>query len=193
MPLFRRAGPKDINQLFAALTHGTFEEFLDAYDPRIVNWDGYAMGSLLTLALRSKEFGERPKIVARLLDDGADVTVGKPLHVLLGGNTHDFASEVRLLDRLLDAGADVNKSTARDGTPLEVIAARFKYDDRTLTPVYDVLLRRPELDLLRPGLSGRPVLLNLRKWYARRADLVERCESLLLERGIPVPPPGNDD
>lgn len=194
MPLFRRVGPKDTSRLFGALSRGTFEEFLDAYDPRIVNWDGYATGSLLTLALSNRrQVEERVKIVERLLDDGADVTVGQPLHVLLGGNTHDFDSEVRLLERLLDEGADVNESTSRDGTPLETIAARFKYDDRTLTPVYDVLLRRPDIDLLRPGLSGRPVLVNLRKWYARRAVLVERCEALLTERGIPLPPPGNED
>lgn len=50
---------------------------------------------------------QRVALATRLLDDGADVRDGHPLHVLLGRNQHDFAAEAPLLERLLDAGADV--------------------------------------------------------------------------------------
>lgn len=74
------------------------------------------------------------------------------------------------------------------GTPLETIAAKFTFSDVDLTPFYDVLLARPDLDLLQPGLSGRPVLVNLRTWSAKRGELVIRAEQTLTDRGVPVPP-----
>lgn len=189
MGLFNRSKPRDTNALYAALGRGTLEEFLAVYEPSYVTYDGFSSGTLLELALRNTNLEGRVAIANRLLDDGADVTVGIPLHVLVGGNNHDIAAEAPLLERMLDMGADVNKVDGKAGTPLETAAERFKYSDKTLTPFYDVFLARPELDLLQPGQDGRPVLVNLRKWYAKRGELVERCEALLRERGIPVPEP----
>lgn len=175
--------PRDTSALHAALTHGTLDDFLAVYEPAYVSYDGFSGASLLSLAV-----GNDVAIASRLLDDGADVTVHHPVHVLLGRADHDFDAEPALLERMLDLGADVNAVLPRFGTPLETIAGAFKYRDATLTPFYDVLLARPDLDVLAPGLDGRPVLVNLRKWSAKRADLVARCEALLTERGIPVPP-----
>ena len=106
-----------------------------------------------------------------------------PLHVLVGQNQHDFDSEAVLLERLLDAGADVNAVMPGFGTALETAAAKLTFSDRDLTPFYDVFLARSDIDLGGPGLDGRVVLVNLRKWYALRGDLVERAEALMTERG----------
>jgi hypothetical protein len=166
------------------------QDLLACYEPAFVNYDGFASGTLLTLGLANDDPASRVAIASRLLDDGADVTIGHPLHVLVGQNTHDFVSEAILLERMLDAGADVNEVMPNDNaTPLEAAASKFKFSDRDLTPFYDVFLSRPDIDLLAPGLDGRPVLVNLRKWYALRADLVERAEKLLTERGIALPEP----
>jgi len=145
--------------------------------------------TLLTLGAGNGDPASRVAIVNRLLDDGADVTIGRPLHNLVGANKHDFAVEASLLQRMLDLGADVNEVSAKFGTPLETAAAKFKFSDDDLAPFYDVLLARPDLDLVQPGLDGRLVLVNLRKWYAKRGALVERAEALLRERGIPLPDP----
>lgn len=189
MGLFKRSAPRDTSALHAALTRGTPEDFEKVYDPA---WVGYEFehDTLLSLALTNDDPASRIAIANRLLDDGADVHSATPLHRFLGRNVHGFTAEAPLLKRLLDAGADVNAVVAKFGTPLETLAAKFKFSDVVLTPFYDVLLARPDLDLLQPGLSGRPVLVNLRKWSARRSELVIRAEQTLTDRGIAVPPPG---
>ena len=77
---------------------------------------------------------------------------------------------------MLDAGAGVNESMAKFGTPLETIAAKFKFSDIDLAPFYDVLLARPDLDLLQKSIYGRTVLGNLRHWSGGRGELVVRAE-----------------
>lgn len=114
---------------------------------------------------------------------------GQPLHVLLGRNQHDFTAEAPLLARIFDQGADVNEVMKKFGTPLETIAAKFKFSDVELEPFYDILLARPDLDLLEQCLDGRMVLENLRKWSGGRGGPVIRAEQTLTDRGIPVPPP----
>ncbi|MGN0065837.1 MAG: hypothetical protein ACI379_16500 [Nocardioides sp.] len=188
MGLFNRGAPRDTNALYAALTHGTLGDLERVYEAKHANYDGFASGSLLELALTNPDHGQRVALATRLLDDGADVSHGQPLHRLLGRNDHDVAAEAPLLARMLDAGADVNEVIEKFGTPLETIAAKFKFSDATLAPFYEVLLARPDLDLLRPSEYGRTVLGNLRMWAAKRGDLVARAEQVLAERGIPVPP-----
>lgn len=134
MAWFRRNAPEDTSALFGALTHGSLEDVLAVYRPAYVDYDG------------------------------AYVRKAHPVHALLGQNTHDFSTEPALLERMLDLGADVNRVMPRFGTPLETIATSFQYIDIILAPVYDVPLARTDLDLLQPGLDGRPVLVNLRKW-----------------------------
>lgn len=181
-------GPRDSSALQAALRRGTMDEFEAVYDPSLVRFE-YTGGTLLTKALTHSNLENRVTIANRLLDDGVDVHKFHPLHVLLGANSHDFEREPALLERMLDMGADVNELYPPFGTPLETIARKFKFSDATLRPFYDVLLARPDIDLLGPGQGSRPVLVNLRKWYDRRGELVERTEALLTERGIPLPGP----
>ena len=190
MGLFKRNAPRDTNAMYAALTHGTLAELEAVYEPAWVNYD-FESGTPLTLALTNADTEQRVAIADRLLDDGADVRRGQPLHVLLGRNQHDFEAEAPLLERMLDAGADVNEVVAKFGTPLETIAAKLKFSDVTLTPFYDVLLARPDLDLLRESLRGDTVLANLRKMAAKRGELVIRAEQTLVDRGVPVPPPAS--
>lgn len=186
--MFNRHKPRDTSALHAALTRGTYADFEKVYDPAWADYE-FEHDTLLSLALTNADSPSRVAIANRLLDDGADVHEAMPLHRFLDRNGHDFAAEAPLLKRLLDAGADVNHVDSKVGTPLETLAAKFKFSDATLTPFYDVLLARPDLDLLQPGLDGRTVLTNLRKWSAKRGELVIRAEQTLTDRGIPVPPP----
>ena len=188
MGLFNRNKPRDTNALYAVLSHGTIDELDAVYEPAWVGFD-FQGETLLCLALTNKDTTQRVTLANRLLDDGADVRDGHPLHVLLGRNQHDFAAEAPLLERLLDAGADVNEVIAKFGTPLETIAGKGKFSDVELTPFYDVLLARPDLDLLQQSTDGRTVLGNLRKMSTLRGDLVMRAEQTLTDRGVPLPPP----
>lgn len=191
MGLFNRSTPPDTSALHGALSHGTLEDLRKVYKPAMVNYEGFSGTTLLGLALSNRDHLQRVALAHRLLDDGADVRRGRPLHVLLGRNNHDFDAEAPLLTRMLDAGADVNEVDRKFGTPLETLAAKFKFSDVTLIPFYDVLLARPDLDLLQPSFFGRTVLANLRNWSAQRGQLVIRAEQVLTDRGIPVPPPTN--
>ncbi|HXH81052.1 hypothetical protein [Nocardioides sp.] len=188
MGLFKRNAPRDTNALYAALTHGTIEDLEGVYEPAWVNYD-FESGTPLALALSNANTDQRVAIANRLLDDGADVRQGQPLHRFLGRNQHDFVAEAPVLERMLDAGADVNEVVAKFGTPLETLAAKGKFSDVELTSFYDVLLARSDLDLLRQSVDGRTVLGNLRKMSALRGELVIRAEQTLTDRGITVPPP----
>lgn len=179
--LAKEKKPRNTSALYAALKSGTMTEFLEVYDPSYVDLD-FSGVSLLALSM-----GNDTAIAHRLLDDGADVNRSHPLHTLLGRDDHDFVAEPLLLQRMLDLGSDVNAVLSGFGTPLEAIGSRFKFSDATLTPFYDVILARPELDLLQPGLDDRPVLVNLRLWAVKRALLVERAEAVLNQRGTPLP------
>lgn len=188
MGLFNRNKPRDTSALRAALTRGTVADFEKVYEPAWVSYE-FEHDTLLSLALTNSDSPARIAISNRLLDDGADVHKAMPLHRFMARNQHDFVAEAPLLTRLLDAGADVNAVVAKFGTPLETLAAKFTFSDMALTPFYDVLLARPDLDLLQPGMGGRPVLVNLRKWSAQRGELVIRAGQTLTDRGIALPPP----
>lgn len=191
--MFRRSrSQEDVQRLHAAANGGTLDDFLAVYSPSDATADDLGT-PLLFDALANNDLAARVAIAHRLLDDGADAGVQQAdgtttLHVLLGKGDHDFEAEPALLERLIDGGADVNASVPRFGTPLLALARQFKFSDARLTPLYDVLLARPELDPLAPGLDDEPVLTVVRKWAAKRADLVTRLEALLVERGTPVPP-----
>lgn len=169
---------------------GTCAEFMAAYRP------SSAQGSdgrrLLETALGHVEPDARVVIATRLLDDGAD-PAGKDedgmttLHVLLGNNDHDFIAEAILLKRLLDGAADVNAVQRKFGTPLETLASIFKFSEAELTPFYDEILSRPDLDPLKMSVYRHTVLSNIRRWD--RPVLAGRLEEYLLERGIDVPAP----
>lgn len=167
--------------------HGTFDEFVQAYDPA---HDDTA--DALHAALGNGDLEARVAIAERLLDDGADplTLVGSEkfstLHVLLAQSFHDVDAEVPLLRRLLDGGADVNAVAEGWGTPLQTLASVRKFSDSTLAPFYDVFFSRPDLDLLKPGKAGRSTLESARR-SAKRAELATRMEQYLTDRGIAVP------
>lgn len=189
MGLLNRKKPRDTSALYNVLRTGTLDQLDAVYTSTNVHYDGFSEQTLLELVLGNKNLRGRVEIAHRLLDDGADVRAGKPLHVLVDQNEHDFETEAILLKRMLDAGADVNQISPKAGTPLETAAAKFKFSDRDLTPFYDVLLARPDIDFLTESLNGRTVIARLRKWYAKRAGLVERVERTMTERGVPLPEP----
>ena len=153
-----------------------------------MNYD-HESGTPLVLALTNSDTTQRVATANRLLDDSADVSRRHPLHVLLARNEHDFAVDARLVERLLDAGVEWTRFFRTTGHRWR----RWQQGSSSAmspTPFYDVLLARPDLDLLRQSKNGHTVLGNLRKWSAKRAELVIRAEQTLTDRGIPVPPPG---
>jgi len=192
MGLFRKSRSVEEGQELRRLaTRGSLEEFLAVYRPADAT-DAELGVDLLFEAVRNKDIAARTGIVTRLLDDGADATAIRKdagiLQHLLSYGVHDFPAEVPLLQRLLDEGADVNRVDRKNGTPLEALAAQFKFSDEQLAPFYDVLLAHPRLDPLQDSVFGRTVLGNVRNWRDGRPDLVARLEQLLVDRGVPVPP-----
>jgi ankyrin repeat protein len=142
---------------------------------------------LLLRSLGNNDVTARIAIASQLLDDGADPAAQykdgvNTLHVLLGGGLHDFEAEVPLLKRLLDGGADINKVIRKFGTPLETLAAQFKFSDETLAPFYDVWFARDDLDLLQTSVHDRSVYANVQKWVQRREALVARMDAHLCDR-----------
>lgn len=120
MGLFSK-GKLDTNACFKALTSGTYEDFDAVYDKAHIDAD-YGERTSLSLSLGNGDLKARVSIADRLLDDGADVTRGNPLHVLVAQNSHDFDAEAKLIQRMLNAGADVNLRTEDGMTPLEQAA-----------------------------------------------------------------------
>lgn len=175
---------EDLQDLRFAAGEGDAEEFFTHY--RSTDAADSELGrELLWDALRNGDDDAKTAIVTRLLDDGADPTWihrgNTVLHVLLAGNRHNAEVEAPLLAAMLERGADVNAVSPKDGTPLETIAARFKYTEADLKPYFDVILGRDDLDLLKTSVFGDTVLTNLRKWVDVRADLVARAEAYLTE------------
>lgn len=192
MGLFRKSRSVEEGQELRRLARrGSLEEFLARYRPADAT-DRDLGADLLFAALHHKDIAARTGIVSRLLDDGADAAVihhdAGVLHHLLSYGVHDFPAEVPLLRRLLAEGADVNRVDPKRGTPLEALAAQFRFSDEQLAPFYDVLLAHPDLDPLQDSAFGRTVLGNVRSWGEGRPDLVVRVERLLVVRGRPVPP-----
>jgi hypothetical protein len=169
--------------LHDAVNH-SYDDFARVY----VRSDASSIADRLLLgSLGNNDPAARIAIATRLLDDGADPAAEysggvTTLHVLLGRGVHDFESEVPLLDRLLDGGADVNKVIRKFGTPLETLAAQFKFSDETLAPLYDVLFARDDLDLSQTSLHDSSVYANVQKWVPIRAALAARMDEYLLHR-----------
>lgn len=177
---------EEAQRLRSLVKRGTIEDFLDLYRPADAT-DPDLGQDLLFGAVAQKTPTNRPVIAGRLLDDGADaawVQSGEvtTLHVLLGQQKHDFEAEAPLLARLLDDGADINRVAPRCGTSLETIGAMFKFSDADIAPFTDALFSWPDLDLLQPGLDGRPVLDNIRRF--ERPEMLARAEAYLKQRGI---------
>lgn len=176
--------------LYFAAKSGSLEEFESGYEPaQAATWTSETGQTLLHLALSNPDPAARVAIADRLLDDGADpAAVFGPegyttLHILLGRGEHDAAAEAPLLERLLDGGADVNAVATGWGTPLQTLASELKFSDDQLAPFYDVLLARPDLDLLRPGKADRSSLESARRLAKKRAGLVARMEDYLHRHG----------
>ena len=107
--------------------------------------------------------------------------------MLLDGDRHTPKAEAPLVAVMLERGASVNAVDPTVGTPLETIAARFKFTDDELKPFYDVLFGRKDLDLLQVSIHGNTVFSNLCRWSAQRAKLIARAGAYLTDHGIAVP------
>ncbi|MGO1562379.1 MAG: SMI1/KNR4 family protein [Actinomycetaceae bacterium] len=135
---------------------GTYEEFVEVYDPSMATATG--THNLLLGCMLHRDPGTRLRIASRLLDDGADANAVtgsgvSALHIVLsdhGNRTRDYVLDAQLLQRLLDAGADVNRSQNRHGTPLALMYAEGLMSNghagAQAEPLWDVLFSRPDLN-----------------------------------------------
>jgi hypothetical protein len=179
-----------VTTLTEAAAYGTLEQFLAVYEPgQARTYTDVTGATPLLLALGNTDPVARAAIAHHLLDDGADATAVwgdarlTTLHLLLGHNRHDVAADATLLERLLHAGADINAvAGAGRGTSIQTLAARLTVTDEELAPFDDVLLARPDLDLLRPGTAGRSSLVSARL-SRRRRGLAARMEDHLRRHG----------
>ena len=178
-----------VPSLIIAAKRHALDVFLEVFEPGQETWVSASGLPLLLIALGNNDPANRVAIANYLLDVGADATaLALPerytaLHILLGQNEHDFEAEAVLLKRLLDGGADVNGVAGRGwGTPLQTLASELRFSDEMLSPFYDVLFARPDLDLLRVGKSGRSTLQSAR--LLERQDLVARMETYLHDHGL---------
>lgn len=170
-------------------------EFLAQYDPSILTERDAVGRTVLLAALGNTDIDARLEIAGRLLDDGADAgavmdgQVGT-LHVLLGKRHEKIDGEAALLTRLLEGGADPNLVSPKNGSPLQILNTQYAYSDEQLAPFYDVLFARDDLDLLRPGAYRSTTFGLAVKARSKRPQLVERMETYLRDRGIPIPEEG---
>lgn len=164
-------------------------EFRTDYEPAQATWADKDGLTLLMRALRNGDPASRVTIATRLLDDGADASAAtgghvNALHVLLSATKHDFTTEALLLARLLGEGADINAdSGGRWGRPLQTLSRTFKFSDEELSPFYDVLFARPELDVSTESSDGRSVTESAQAAMESRADLLARCQAHTTRHG----------
>lgn len=177
-----------------AARYDTADDFFGVYTPDLARTYVVRGDTLLHAALGNKSAPDRTAMVNRLLDDGADASLISSsgwscAHLLLArigiGEPRDDLN-VPLLRRLFDAGCDVNYMNQRDGTVLLSLAAEFGWSDEELSPYYDEIFARSELDLLAITSNNRTDLDTIRRWSGREG-LALRIEQHLTDQGIEVP------
>jgi ankyrin repeat protein len=171
---------------------GTLADFLAGYDPSDCNAADPMGRTPLMAALGNPDPTARVAIATRLLDDGADPSALTPsgssvLHVLFTQPRHDPKAEAPLLRRLLEGGADVNATMTKFGTPLQCLMALFDYTDAQLSPLYDVLFERADLQLLERAAHRNTTLQSAQRLLPQRAELVQRMLAYLRAHDIEVP------
>lgn len=153
----------------------TFNHFLEQYRPGDERRLFYGRG-LLYYALANPDLDARYRISHFLLDNGAGVQPVEreydgPFHYLLRQKYHDIPRTKMLCEELLRHGADPNQAGARNLLPIECMI-QMQYSETELTPLYELWLSIPDLEL------------NLRTFGGRRPiDLARECgRKILAER-----------
>lgn len=185
--------PSHVGSPSQEASRGDYEEFVKFYDPSWVNWSNDETGQTTLLgAMANKSPADRAAIANRLLDDGADPTLGDiegftPLHSLLGARNHDLALDIPLLKRLVAGGADLNGLANRVGTPLRALLTNRNLLFPDSKPLLETFLSYPGIDVLAVAANGNSHLET-----ARRMNIPWRTELLedyLRREGLDVPPP----
>ena len=98
--------------------NGTYEEFLEVYDPETSD-----VTEMLCAGLINRDPEAREKISNDMLDRGADATVvdyGQNTLTLLLSHDDLGDGDAALVQRLVEAGADVNFRESHGDTPITV-------------------------------------------------------------------------
>lgn len=153
----------------------TFDHFLKQYQTRDERRLFYGRG-LLYYALANPDPDARYRISHFLLDNGAGVQpvekeYGGPFHYLFRQKYHNIPRTKMLCEELLRRGADPNQAGAQNLLPIECMI-QMQYSETELTPLYELWLSIPDLEL------------NLRTFGGRRPiDLARECgRKILAER-----------
>ena len=132
---------------------GTYEEFLEVFDPEVND-----PTDMLFNGLTNKDPATRAAICNDMLDRGADATVvdyGQNTLTLLLSHDELGDGDPALVQRLVDAGADVNFRESHGDTPIKLAVKIGAESDEQRRPIYEALFSK-DVDLDEPSSVRNP-------------------------------------
>ena len=151
--------------LYAA-QNGTYEEFLEVYDPETND-----ATEMLCAGLINRDPEAREKISNDMLDRGADATVvdyGQNTLTLLLSHDRLADSDPALAQRLIDGGADVDFRNSGGDVPIRLAIRVRVDDDEQRRPLYEALFAA-NVDLDEPSSVRNPIN-TIGKWLRMNVD-----------------------
>lgn len=144
---------------------GTYEEFLEVYDP-----EAHDATEMLCAGLINRDPEARERISNDMLDRGADATVvdyGQNTLTLLLSHDRLAEGDPTLAQRLIDGGADVDFRNSGGDVPIR-LAIRIRVDDEQRRPLYEALFAA-NVDLDEPSSVRNPIN-TIGKWLRMNVD-----------------------
>ena len=132
---------------------GTYEEFLEVFDPEVND-----PTDMLFNGLTNKDPATRAAICNDMLDRGADATVvdyGQNTLTLLLSHDELGDGDPALVQRLVDTGADVNFRESHGDTPIKLAVKSGAESDEQRRPIYEALFSK-DVDLDEPSSVRNP-------------------------------------
>ena len=145
--------------------NGTYEEFLEVYDP-----EAHDATEMVLRGLINRDPEAREKISNDMLDRGADATVvdyGQNTLTLLLSHDRLAEGDPALAQRLIDGDADVDFRNSGGDVPIR-LAIRIRVDDEQRRPLYEALFAA-NVDLDEPSSVRNPIN-TIGKWLRMNVD-----------------------
>ena len=146
--------------------NGTYEEFLEVYDP-----EAHDATEMLCAGLINRDPEAREKISNDMLDRGADATVvdyGQNTLTLLLSHDRLADGDPALAQRLIDGGADVDFRNSGGDVPIRLAIRVRVDDDEQRRPLYEALFGK-DVDLDQPSSVRNPIN-TIGKWLRMNVD-----------------------
>jgi len=146
--------------------NGTYEEFLEVYDP-----EAHDATEMLCAGLINRDPEAREKISNDMLYRGADATVvdyGQNTLTLLLSHDRLADGDPALAQRLIDGGADVDFRNSGGDVPIRLAIRVRVDDDEQRRPLYEALFAA-DVDLDEPT-NLRTRKNSIGKWLRMNVD-----------------------